>query len=916
MRFSKLELLATILFLFQVYSLCSQQLTPPIHNYSSTEYEAASQNWDIDVDEDGVIYAANNQGLLSFDGQSWELFPLPNGSIIRSVFVYKDKIFTGSYKEFGYWKKDSTGKLFYTSLIPKLGNYAMQSEEFWQILEFNGDIYFRSFGAIYKYDHKTIEPIQNVVSNKMIVYKDKLLLAVRKDGLFFLAENNELQKLPNQEILEGETIIDMAIEGENLIIGCREKLFKYSGELCMLYDDNRLLEELKRSELNHIMALKDGELLLGTVKNGIINYDQKNRTFKIFNRNNGLQNNTVLGFVEKYGNIWLSLDNGIDRIELGSPVEFYTDDTGELGAVYDLAFYNNKMFLASNTGVYTFIDNRLEIIDGAEGHTWNLEILNDTLFVNHNTGTYQVFNDNLVPVETSTGSFKISELPYANGEYLISSYTGIRNLSQSEDSIYEFESLNFPVKNVVFENESTLWAAHPYEGLYRVGFENNFKNTKFIDKINIPDGGNSINTDVFMINNQLAIFNGDHWYKYNSFKDSLEVFEELNPFRKHKMLLKDVNSYWFGHTENNSLKFTDFNNNSIVVSPGNLNNRLVKNYEKILKNGDSIYYIALNDGFAKIDLAKFIKNLDNIYVSKPAVKGFTDLKGRISLKENPQVPYQSSRDLNIHTSFPVSGAMGLRYRLRGEDTLSGEVNNGVINLQNLNHGNYELQLQAIGPQAGITEKTNFNFTIRPPWYLSNLMKLVYILIILSLVVLVYWFNQLKLKKHQLLLEEKFEKEHQERLNNLEKERLKNQITLKRKELANTTMVAAKKNEMLMEIQNELNKDKSNFSNQFKMKHILNKINRAIKNKDEWQVFETNFNELHEDFFKDVLGSYPNLTHKDLKLCSYLKMNLTSKEIAPLMGISVRGVEVHRYRLRKKMNLDKKENLTNFLIKNF
>ena len=144
----------------------------------------------------------------------------------------------------------------------------------------------------------------------------------------------------------------------------------------------------------------------------------------------------------------------------------------------------------------------------------------------------------------------------------------------------------------------------------------------------------------------------------------------------------------------------------------------------------------------------------------------------------------------------------------------------------------------------------------------------------------------------------------------------NEITLKRKELANTTMVAAKKNEVLMEIQGELNKDKSKFSNQFRLKHIMNKINRAIKNKDEWQVFETNFNQVHEDFFKDLLEAYPKLTNKDLKLCSYLKMNLTSKEIAPLMGISVRGVEVHRYRLRKKMGLDNKENLTNFLIKNF
>ena len=182
--------------------------------------------------------------------------------------------------------------------------------------------------------------------------------------------------------------------------------------------------------------------------------------------------------------------------------------------------------------------------------------------------------------------------------------------------------------------------------------------------------------------------------------------------------------------------------------------------------------------------------------------------------------------------------------------------------------------------------------------------------------LVYVINKRKLRKHQLIIEQKFKKEHEERLYKLEKQTLLTEINNKRKELANTTMIGAKKNEILLDIQGELSKDKENFSNQFRLKHLMNKINSAIKNKDEWKLFETNFNELHEDFFKELLLAYPKLSNRDLKLCSYLKMNLSSKEIAPLMGISVRGVEVHRYRLRKKMDLDSKENLTSFLIKGF
>ncbi|MBI6116030.1 helix-turn-helix and ligand-binding sensor domain-containing protein [Salegentibacter maritimus] len=915
MKRSILNIITAFFFVLQYSSLIGQQLTPPIHNYLATNYNAASQNWDIDVDEEGVIYAANNQGLLSYDGQSWELFPLPNGSIIRSVFVHEDRIFTGSYKEFGYWKRDSTGKMYYTSLIPNLGDYKMQSEEFWEILEFKGDIYFRSFGAIYRYSQDTVEPVQNVISNKMIVYKNQLVVALGRSGLHILSADNDLKNIPNQELLQGEIVVDMAVSGQNLIIGTKDNLYRYNGDAFSTFGDSNLKDELKRSELNHILALDNERLLLGTVKNGLINYDLKNESYNILNRNNGLQNNTVLSFVEKYGNIWLGLDNGIDRIEIDSPINFYTDDTGELGAVYDLEFHENKMYLASNTGVYSFNNNKLQIIDGSEGHTWNLKILNNTLFVNHNSGTYFIKENSLYPVETATGSYKIDEISYSASNYLISSYTGLRKLNPLKDSIYQLDSLDFPVRNVVFENENTLWAVHPYEGLYRAGFENDFAQTNFVKKIAMPDGGNSINTNISKINNQLAIFNGDRWFKYNPFKDSLDIFEELKAFRKHKMLFKDAGSYWFSDTENNSLKFTDFEN-TIIIAPESLGNRLVKNYEKIIKNGDSIYYVVLNDGFARIDLRKFIKGLGQTPVSTPKVKGFFNANGRLELGEKPVMAYKNSRDLNVQTSFPTSGAMGLNYKLKGEDTLSGKVVNGVINLQNLSHGDYELELLAMGPQAHIAKRNSFSFSIQPPWYLSNAMKIAYIFCFLVILASMYWFNRLKLRKHQSLLEEKFEKEHQERINKLEKERLVNEINLKRKELANTTMVAAKKNEMLMEIQNELSKDKTNFSNQFKMKHILNKINRAIKNKDEWKVFETNFNELHEDFFKDILKTYPKLTSKDLKLCSYLKMNLTSKEIAPLMGISVRGVEVHRYRLRKKMGLNKNENLTNFLIKNY
>jgi DNA-binding CsgD family transcriptional regulator len=91
-----------------------------------------------------------------------------------------------------------------------------------------------------------------------------------------------------------------------------------------------------------------------------------------------------------------------------------------------------------------------------------------------------------------------------------------------------------------------------------------------------------------------------------------------------------------------------------------------------------------------------------------------------------------------------------------------------------------------------------------------------------------------------------------------------------------------------------------------------KIDENISNQDDWQIFENNFERAHDKFFTKMKTNYPDLTSSDLRLCAYLHMNLSSKEIAPLLGISVRGVENHRYRLRKKMNLEHDENLVEII----
>ena len=95
--------------------------------------------------------------------------------------------------------------------------------------------------------------------------------------------------------------------------------------------------------------------------------------------------------------------------------------------------------------------------------------------------------------------------------------------------------------------------------------------------------------------------------------------------------------------------------------------------------------------------------------------------------------------------------------------------------------------------------------------------------------------------------------------------------------------------------------------------VLVTIKRNLDKGDDWKFFEDAFNNADQNFLKNLKKLHPNLTRSDLKLCAYLRLNLSTKEIAPLFGISVRSVEIKRYRLRKKMDLNHTTTLTDHIV---
>jgi DNA-binding CsgD family transcriptional regulator len=166
--------------------------------------------------------------------------------------------------------------------------------------------------------------------------------------------------------------------------------------------------------------------------------------------------------------------------------------------------------------------------------------------------------------------------------------------------------------------------------------------------------------------------------------------------------------------------------------------------------------------------------------------------------------------------------------------------------------------------------------------------------------------------HQLELE-KSEKE----IVKLKNEKLEGEIGHKNSELATSAMHLVQKRAMLGKIRSDLNDllkkiDNEHLSNEFK--RVIKILGEDDKVDENWEHFAHHFDKIHTDFLVVLKNRYPLLTASDLKLCAYVRMNLSSKEIAQLMNISIRGVEIGRYRLRKKLGLAKETNLFEFLLK--
>ena len=122
-----------LLLAFLLSYALNAQGTYPIKNFSPSDYQGRNQNWSLSQSASGEIFVANNAGLMVYNGLRWTIYPSPNHSEVRSVYLSEDKIYVGAYREFGYWRADEAGALQYASVSQSIQADLLEDEQFWNI---------------------------------------------------------------------------------------------------------------------------------------------------------------------------------------------------------------------------------------------------------------------------------------------------------------------------------------------------------------------------------------------------------------------------------------------------------------------------------------------------------------------------------------------------------------------------------------------------------------------------------------------------------------------------------------------------------------------------------------------------------------------------------------------------------------
>lgn len=924
----------------------------PIQNFTPADYKAGIQNIDFAQNRDMTIFVANNLGVLAYDGNDWKTNVFKKGKKERSLAFDEEnkRLYVGSQGEFGFFEQNWE----YTSLLEKIPAASRDFDEVWDVFLFNSEVYFCTFQAIYIYDGASIVVLEQEGGFNRSFLNSGKLFTQNQAGQLFEVKDQKLVSLEMNKQSKRIVAGVLAQEEGNLI-------FYNSGEIELItpfgiktkYE--QLSEVLKDTYVNHILPLSDARLVISTQTSGVFLYDLQQGIIENISIEDGLQSNACLRTFQDFsGSLWVGMQNGIALIDINSPMRFINQDIQLQGSGYEAYETEEGTYYTTSNGIY-FLGNNAQrslFLAETEGPAYGMQKIMGKLYAGHHTGLFLLENGRARRIAITNGLWQVKALR-SNPQYAIGgTYSGLSLFRVDEQLELQVvkKIKGFDESSRFFEEDNLgrIWVGQYYKGLYQLTLDESFTEAtvkKVMEDYDLP-----IDEQILLsrIDNELYIATKLGLYKLDEASDRIveaTTFEEVIGKQPIYFLMQDHKKNIHIFAENLVGFFKQISANNYVYIPSSLyqmryffNNDLlnvsvnVKNGILFNANDGFIYYRPELENRMKVDLPLIIKSVssiteDSILYARPLFDQIKTSTPTLKLAPKSKILHFEVESFQFNK---VNNQI-FRYYLKGlEDDFGEWTTASVKEYTNLKEGEYEFVAQTRSHLGEIISSSPFLLQVKPPFYRSIWAKIGYVLLgILALVFVStrqkYRYKQkaseIEAARQQELQKEQqklliIEQQKEQELAQLKTEKMLGELQLVKKQLAASTMNLVVKNEFIETIKEELNtvKQKGKSVDMRKsLERIVKGIDSTLRLQEDWEQFEYHFEQVHGDFLSRLTHQFQELSPNEQKLCAFLRLNLNTKDIANLMGISLRGVEVARYRLRKKLDLEKGQNLAKFIL---
>src|SRR5574344_21593 len=869
-----------ILILFSAGTAAARQYPVSVENYDLRGIAETGLAYYSVLEKNGVIYGGNESGLMRFNGNVWEIYKPGKDAPITALLLCGNRIYGAGVGNFGYWEEDECGRLKYTSLYSCFDGTLLKGEYILQLASEGDRIYIQSYRGLFILDGKTAKAVKGGEGTRSIFKCGNDLLFFRKgDGSVCRLDSGRAEVCLKSGINDDSeaTFIERMDDGRYIIAFKDGKFFSTGteGSSFMLYN---LRDDFPGTTVTGCDAA--GLLFtIGTQKDGIIAFNSKILQ-KGHDERRGIRSvlaecrhldvpeladGTIkfLKFTDE-NTLWVSSGSGFSRLEFKPSLYIWKKDS-EIGTFTDVAAHNGKIYVCTDAGVFLFSNGDAVRMSGRTDFL-SLAEIKGTLFAGAKNGIYTLDDkDNIFKKAFDApdiGQFEL--IPSKNGDYLFAQTVFGFYIFRYDFSHWRQLS-KFAIDKfgrMAAENPKTVWFIQSDLGIWRYYLSDDMLSVISSDHF-VDIGGCSDFDKIHMIkvDDGMLFFTPDGIFMYDA------VLKKFNRLESLSSSFHLKSSYAIESAGGNSV-WTAGNDGLFKYNIENLTAtctlKKALSGKWLLNNSNHVYHIrTIGDSLTFFRTMSATAILDETLAKKEVFDGvlridrimYKNRRGDVFYmplgKDKMRLPAGTSYiEIHLATGSDSRSNM-ISYRIgKNYSATSPWQTDGRIILPNVLPGTYTMVAN-----NAYMKTLRVQFKVPAPLFERPWMYSAYMLLGLGVLYIMY----LLYRKYRLVLKRRKEEEE------------------KRKSIDMTERAD------------------------------------QIKSKEKVLSLEYYYVEVHHDFIVRLKHKYPELTTSDLKLACYIRAGLSSKEISQLLNIETNSVDVKKTRLKKRLNMDKNKQLSDFLI---